>query len=320
MTKARNIANLASDGSALADGTINYTDVSGTPTLATVATSGAYADVTGTPTLAAVATTGAYADVTGTPAAALPLTGGTLSGAVTVVGSTNAATFRSASTMYQAQLKVIDTTALAANTGGKISFMGVYNSGGGETEYGQIQGIKENATDGDFAGALAFYSRANAANPAERMRIDSSGAVTMPYQPAFLAIPTGGQHNFPINAQTTVDFANEIFDQGNNFSSNTFTAPVSGRYQFSVMLYANNMDTATDYYQCQLVTSNRTYSQIVSSNRYTADLTYYSFAVSILVDMDAGDTASVKIDVPNSGTAQLDLESTASRFSGYLVA
>ena len=94
-----------------------------------------------------------------------------------VIGSTNAATFKAASAMYQAQLKVIDTTALAANTGGKISFMGVYNSGGGETEYGQIQGIKENATDGNFAGALAFYSRANAANPAERMRIDSGGDV-----------------------------------------------------------------------------------------------------------------------------------------------
>ena len=100
MTKARNIANIASDGSALADGTINYTDVSGTPTLATVATSGAYADVTGTPTLAAVATsgsfndlsnqpspfdpntlatvatTGAYADVTGTPTLATVATSG----------------------------------------------------------------------------------------------------------------------------------------------------------------------------------------------------------------------------------------------------
>ena len=74
MTKARNIANLASDGSALADGTINYTDITGTPapfdpdTLAAVAVSGAYADVSGTPTLATVATTGAYADVTGAPA------------------------------------------------------------------------------------------------------------------------------------------------------------------------------------------------------------------------------------------------------------
>ena len=100
MTKARFIANLASDGSALSDGTINYTDITGTPapfdpatlaavavsgsfndlsnqpaafdpnTLAPVAVSGAYADVTGTPTLAAVAGTGAYADLSGTPAPA----------------------------------------------------------------------------------------------------------------------------------------------------------------------------------------------------------------------------------------------------------
>ena len=152
-----------------------------------------------------------------------------------------------------------------------------------------------------------------------RLVIDTTGAVTMPYQPAFLAIPTGAQFNFPIGAQTTVAFANEIFDQGNNFSSNTFTAPVSGRYQFSVLLYANYMDTATDYYQCQIMTSNRVYSQIVSSNRYTADPTYFSFAVSILVDMDAEDTAYVRIDVSNSGSSQLDLEGTASRFSGYLV-
>ena len=88
MTKARNIANIASDGSALADGTINYSDVTGTPTLATVATSGSFNDLSNQPaafdpnTLAAVAVSGAYADVTGTPAAALPLAGGTLTGNV----------------------------------------------------------------------------------------------------------------------------------------------------------------------------------------------------------------------------------------------
>jgi hypothetical protein len=208
------------------------------------------------------------------------------------------------------------------------------NAGSSTDEITQIQGrfggydasYILTGKEGDFTTAalrksyLAFSTRTATTGMTEKVRIDSTGAVTMPYQPAFLVIPTGGQSNFPINAQTTVDFANEIFDQGNNFSSNTFTAPVSGRYQFSVMLYGKEMDTATDYYQCILATSNRTYPQIVSSNRYTADLTYYSFAVSILADMDAGDTAYVKIDVPNSGTAQLDLESTASRFSGYLVA
>lgn len=44
-----------------------YSDLSGRPTLATVATSGAYADLSGKPTLATVATSGAYADLTGKP-------------------------------------------------------------------------------------------------------------------------------------------------------------------------------------------------------------------------------------------------------------
>ena len=46
---------------------VAYADVTGTPTLATVATTGAYSDLSGTPTLAAVATTGAYSDLSGLP-------------------------------------------------------------------------------------------------------------------------------------------------------------------------------------------------------------------------------------------------------------
>lgn len=54
------IGSLAYDSST---GVISYT----APTLATVATTGAYADLTGRPTLATVATTGAYADLTDKP-------------------------------------------------------------------------------------------------------------------------------------------------------------------------------------------------------------------------------------------------------------
>ena len=60
----------------IAAGAVAYADVTGTPTLATVATTGAYSDVTGTPTLATVATTGAYSDVTGTPTLATVATSG----------------------------------------------------------------------------------------------------------------------------------------------------------------------------------------------------------------------------------------------------
>ena len=51
MSKAKTLATTVSTGNVLADGTVAYAEVSGTPTLATVATTGAYADVTGTPTL-----------------------------------------------------------------------------------------------------------------------------------------------------------------------------------------------------------------------------------------------------------------------------
>jgi hypothetical protein len=44
-----------------------YADLSGTPSLAAVATSGSYADLSGTPSLAAVATSGSYADLSGAP-------------------------------------------------------------------------------------------------------------------------------------------------------------------------------------------------------------------------------------------------------------
>ena len=61
------------------NGQIAYSNISGTPTLATVATSGAYSDLSGTPTLATVATSGAYSDLSGTPTLATVATSGAYS-------------------------------------------------------------------------------------------------------------------------------------------------------------------------------------------------------------------------------------------------
>ena len=70
-----------------------------------------------------------------------------------------------------------DTSAFAAGVGGGISFLAKYNTAGTYFEAGNVKGIKENGTDGNFAGALAFTTHADGGSPTERMRINSSGNV-----------------------------------------------------------------------------------------------------------------------------------------------
>jgi hypothetical protein len=70
-----------------------------------------------------------------------------------------------------------DTTAWAAGVGGGVGFAGNAGSTISDVTFSTINGIKENATDDNFAGALTFKTRPNADVITERMRIDSSGNV-----------------------------------------------------------------------------------------------------------------------------------------------
>jgi hypothetical protein len=161
--------------------------------------------------------------------------------------------------------------------------------------------------------SLGFY-----VGGTNRMRIDSSGIVTMPYQPAFLCSAVSVNDIAVVSSGVTLDW-DELFDQGNNFSSGTFTAPVEGKYQLQFVVRVDNMDNSTAYTRVILATSNRTYNQsIINPTVFTSDPDYWHFTLSILTNMDAGDTASVLYS-QYSGTAQADIKNT-STFSGYLVA
>ena len=165
-------------------------------------------------------------------------------------------------------------------------------------------------------GDIAFYPANSSGSITQRMKIHSEGYVTMPTQPAFLARPSVGQTNLP-NGVTTVIFDTEIFDQNSDFASNTFTAPVAGKYHLDANLWLEQVDTAINYLYLRILTSNRNYNDIISP-RFSSDPTYWNFQCSVLADMDAGDTASVLYS--QSGTsAQVDI-GDKSFFSGYLVA
>jgi hypothetical protein len=76
------------------------------------------------------------------------------------------------------QLTLLDSTALATGVGGMIGFGGKY-TGSTYTTWSGIQGGKENATDNNYSGYLGFYTRANGNVWAERMRLDSTGVLTI---------------------------------------------------------------------------------------------------------------------------------------------
>ena len=151
------------------------------------------------------------------------------------------------------------------------------------------------------------------------MNIDASGRVTKPNQPAFLAKVNSNINNLSVNTASNVDIpiTNEIFDLNNNFSSSTFTAPVTGKYVLGFHARLDNIDASTTSYSFYLVTSNRTYSYIFDPD-VGNDRLYSSPTLNILTDMDANDTAKMQYYV-NAGAAQATLVNLT-YFYCYLVA
>lgn len=187
-------------------------------------------------------------------------------------------------------------------------------------------GFKGNVIEGTATGDLVFSqvttASATGQTPVNRMRINSAGIVTKPYQPAFQVRLTTQQDNIAVGTTgVSILFNNEVFDQNSDFNTSTyvFTAPVTGRYAFDCNALLLNVDTASNYYQLQLITSNRTYYNTIDPRYFSGDLTYWALNLSCLADMDANDTAYVKI-VQASGTSQTDLNLTTTFLSGYLVA
>jgi hypothetical protein len=227
-------------------------------------------------------------------------------------------------TSPQAKLHIVshanqEPMILQATTDG-YSYITYKNSAGTDVAYTGLGGgaAVVTGTTADYAIRATANLLFGAGSSSERMRIDSIGAVTMPYQPAFLARPTGIQADIPASTTVTVVFGTEVFDQNSDFASNTFTAPVTGKYQLSYSLYlSTTIDIAAAYYEVELQTSNRSYSFVIDPN-FASNLNYLTITQSALADMDAGDGAYVTIR-QQTGTAQTDI-STSSFFSGYLVA
>ena len=157
------------------------------------------------------------------------------------------------------------------------------------------------------------------------MVFDANGHISKPLQPAFLAYASNFQSNIAVSSDVTVVFDGEVFDQNADYNNSnyTFTAPIDGRDQFQTSVRIQDAMTASLYYYIQLVTSNRAYlGYIINTAAFDQDVGYMTLNISVLADMDASDTAYVKI-VQHSGNQQTDIYGGAeysTNFSGYLVA
>ena len=243
-----------------------------------------------------------------TTATGIDVTGTVVADGLTVDGSGGQVTTDNNGFIISKQLLDVETA------GGR--FIGKSNRG----ELGHIA-IEQTATSADGGYIRFATSPAGSTTPADRMMIDSTGAVTMPYQPAFYATPSVAQTNITANdSAITVAMGTEIFDVGSNFASDAFTAPVTGKYQLNLSLYLTGVDTAASYIAVGIITSNRSYINIVAP-KYASDPAYLTQNISTLADMDANDTAYVFYQ-QSGGAAQTDVQddTRGSFFQGYLVA
>jgi len=148
---------------------------------------------------------------------------------------------------------------------------------------------------------------------------DGNGAVTMPLQPSFQVRKSGNQNNLAANdSAQTITFDTEVFDGNSDFTGNTFTAPVTGKYMLSINTYLGSTDIDAAYILVGINTTLRNYYRLIAP-KFTADQNYYGMNFSVVADMDAGDTA-ISIYQQNGGAAQVDIiASNGTQFSGYLL-
>lgn len=151
----------------------------------------------------------------------------------------------------------------------------------------------------------------------------TAGEVTLPLTPAFLATHTLAQDNVTgAGATVTVNFTTEIFDQNGDYDgTNTFTAPVTGRYRFSANVGMVQLSVLATGSVWSIVTSNRGYNCLDFAPGPIMDAsTGMAFNFSTLADMDAADTCTVAVSVSGLGGNTVDLfaDATFTFFSGQL--
>jgi hypothetical protein len=156
-----------------------------------------------------------------------------------------------------------------------------------------------------IATPIQFYT-----NDTERMRIDSSGRVTQPFQPSFHV----RVNNAAYISTSPVPFSNAVFNVGSNFNTSTyrFTAPVAGKYNFLLQMYLRvNTNQYVTFY-LRVNDTRRLYSEFNQPSQQM----YTGLTLPAIFDLSVGDFVDVEV-VTNGSTYYGGNQET--NFFGYLL-
>lgn len=150
-----------------------------------------------------------------------------------------------------------------------------------------------------------------------------TGEISYVLQPAFFARHSVAQSNVSGNGTVvTVNYTTEIFDQNSDYdATNTFTAPRTGRYFFTMTVYladATGLTSGTG----RIVTSNRSYYFCQENpSAMMSALNQLILRGAHLCDMDTADTCIIQMEVSGLGADTFDLTQSnfSSFFSGKLI-
>jgi hypothetical protein len=146
----------------------------------------------------------------------------------------------------------------------------------------------------------------------ERMRIDSEGRVTMPYQPAF-QVYFSGSH--PHGAFTPTWNAG-LYDIGNNVNLSTkrFVAPVDGLYHFDFWMVWSGVWDANRV----IVYIGKNGSDTYSNQNYRSGQDT-GLTMSCNIQLSANDYVDVDVYQDSGSTRSIMANNNWSGFSGYLI-
>jgi hypothetical protein len=204
-----------------------------------------------------------------------------------------------ASPSYPLQTKDVGTTSINTYFGTGYVRIGGGSDHGSNTVLSVAPGVVTFDRPGDGGGA---------------MKIDGNGYVTKPSQPSFMAVSNAAQQGYTGGQVMVFNLTRHNTGNHYNTSNGRFTAPVTGKYLFSINFY-----TYSGFISAIVLTINGsqyTPSDVVPYLYRAASIGEVNLSFSIILELSINDYVEVRT---RSGGNTSQVYMSHSHFSGQLL-